>query len=1182
MNNKLGINLENRETIVNGIREEIIGPVSDFSEAMRVDKGTTIEQVKKFNKNFRFSFFYHVYGAIKEEIVVETAPSRKYAAGLLYPQQEKSIEGIEDDDEELALMVHASDEEPKKIIDENLDDDTNYTRKEYQQSSMGFTFAVPYEANELYIEFSGGHYERFDSEQNIYNESLQNTKSDYVIPWWLRKSIKSRTAINLKRSKNLKAEKIEVTDFNSNYIEHFEVKLYSNIREINLRNGKPLKIVTITISNETIKGDDIDEKIIFQTQLKATLENNISFEQYPNASDMEAEISSEDIKFEMLYLNEKNYAFGHDCSTRWIEKNDAVTEITTTFIPEYEIKTMTPDIYTAGNLVEINHAKIAGANDYVELKEIFEPLILGYKTWVNKLSQTEIPQYYNESKKQNLEDINFAIKRIEKGIELLKDDKIRMVFQLVNIAMLMQMHNGKEIRKLTYNNEKGKINIESFNNYFEELDFDNEIKNLLVSIENTFISSSDKSIYKKSKWRGFQIAFLLQSLESIVNPKSDERDIVDLIWFPTGGGKTEAYLAVSAFSILYRRLNNPDDDGVDTIMRYTLRLLTADQFQRSSRLICSLEFIRKQYPSVFGDKEISIGLWVGSSTTPNQRDSANKMLLEFEKTGKNGFIVESCPWCGTEMKNIKDRDNKYRYMGYSHYKKELVISCPDDNCPFNKNLPVYFIDEQIYENPPTFLIGTIDKFVQLSWNPQARTLFGLDKEGNRIKSPPSLIIQDELHLISGPLGSLTGMYEPLIYDLCTDKRLKKEIVPKILSATATIKDSKKQIKDVFGKSKSKIFPPSGIDINDNYFSTILKDIESGKDAPGRKYVGIYTSTQGKLQTQVQTYTALITNTNKLQEEYKDPFYSILAFYNTINDIGKGITLIEQDIKNNIHNQYRSRGVTRGRKIRSGYVKELTSRKNSTEISRFISELKIPYSSKNNKAIDICLASNIIEVGIDIDRLSLMVINGQPKSTAQYIQVSGRVGRLPTEKPGLVVTIFNPQNSSDKSHFEHFIEYHQKLYAQVETSSVTPFSQFSIKRGLPAVIIAFIRQNFSIENIGSFPYREFFEDDYNFEKIRKFYETIRNKAKIIDDSELGFMDSEFERIIINLQNIQYDSWEYSESAAGFMAKIDENKEDIPENVQPVIFSMRNVDSQAQLIVKDTNYNRNIKKSRFSFD
>src|SRR5699024_8837871 len=283
--------------------------------------------------------------------------------------------------------------------------------------------------------------------------------------------------------------------------------------------------------------------------------------------------------------------------------------------------------------------------------------------------------------------------------------------------------------------------------------------------------------------------------------------------------------------MLYRRSINHSDIGVDVLMRYTLRLLTADQFQRSSRLITSLEYIRRRLPNFLGDSEYSIGLWVGRQTTPNRLNGARKIMNDIKQGYKKEFIIEKCSWCGSELKVIENKHDEYIYEGFK-FGRDMKCYCPDEHCEFNEGLPIYFVDEMLYKNPPTFLIGTIDKFVQLSWNENVRGLFGIDNKGNRRNSPPNLIIQDELHLISGPLGSLTGIYEALVEDLCTDKREGNDFKPKILSATATIKNYDSQIQSIFGRKNSRLFPPSGLDINDNYFSTVRTD-KKGEPFPGR-------------------------------------------------------------------------------------------------------------------------------------------------------------------------------------------------------------------------------------------------------------------------------------------------------------------------------------------------------------
>ena len=1112
-------NIESRELIIQSLKEEMIGPL-DFSKNMIdiIDEHTLEKDIK--GKNFA----YKNNGRL-EEIFIDGQPSKKYATGLLYPSIKETIEDTLE--EEIDLNVGDT--------EEDNDENVSFVSENYannRQTTMGLTFAVPIEAENLEIEFQCGVY----NEYKDFNKNLQSSFK-YGSSWWLRKSLNQKINLNLKEEEGYRILKRELLNDKNKIESNYKINVYSNVRNIN----NDVKIVTITVENISTT-TQVEEGILFQCELKSHIIDSY-FSPYPKPSDMQAKVTEEDLKFEMLYSNEKNFAFGHDCSVTW-DKNQInhLKEISTTFIPEYEIKSMTPDIKVEGKTIEIKHADIIASKSYEDLHQIFRPLINGYDKWI---------------KEKNILELKRALKRMKKGLALLKDELIFDCFKLCNLAMLMQMNNGKKVREIT---GKSKFSDDMNLNGFDRLNLDS-FEKLSVTVEKE-IENKNKA-FTNCKWRAFQIAFLLQSIEAITNKNSSDREIVDLIWFPTGGGKTEAYLAVSAFSALYRRVKDKNDVGVDTFMRYTLRLLTVDQFQRAARLIISLEYIRRRKVDMLGEKEYSIGLWVGGDTTPNNFEQAKKQFNEIIKNKKKKkFIVTSCPWCGAEIKPIKLEKNTI-YQGIS-IESTLKCSCPDEKCEFENKLPIYFIDEDIYENPPTFLIGTIDKFVQLTWKPKARSLFGINKKGERIVSPPNLIIQDELHLISGPLGSLTGMYETLIEELTYDYR--SESKPKILGATATIKAFNTQIKALFGREKSFIFPPSGISMDDNFFSNVILN-EDGTYFPGRKYIGIYPITQGKLQTQVQTFSKLLMTVNNLPIESKNSFWTILSFYNTIKDIGKANSLVDQDIPYTINYNYDKSNIPLDsrRYINREKVKELTSRMNNNEIAGALQELKTDYTITKNEAIDLALASNIIEVGVDIDRLSLMTIVGQPKTTSQYIQVSGRIGRKVDENPGLVIVLYNKGNSTDKSHYEHFNEYHQQLYANVEETSITPFSYFSIERGLPAVLIGFLRQIFDYKKLGIAPNAEFINDNLN--KIEDFVEKrIVKKMKLVDTTEKETLQTVYEKVLDNLTGIDYESWESKFNQSGYMVQLNEDTV-VQEDQSTIITSMRNVDATSRLKVKN---------------
>ena len=1154
--------------MIAAVKEEIIGPTIDFKGANYIH-----EQSNETDKNDG-NFYYYKLNGKEEEIVTIGKPSRKYAAAILYPRETLN-DKLPSEDEEIDIIDDTDIEEEDASDEDFTPEEFNQSsRKPYKKPTFGYTFAVPDETKDLNLTFSCGVYDK----KSDFNYPVQKNAE-----WWFRKTLGLEIVIDINTGQTLTKKELDLFDFSGKIDKKRKIKLYTTVRRINtLKNGKKIKIVTILLENITKvnREDEPEETLLFQCESSATIDSELSFLQYPSASDLEANIPQEDKKFEMLYLNEKNYAFGHDCSVYWsTNETSGVCKINTTFLPEYEITTITPDIYIDGRKIEIRHSELAAANNFEEMSKILQPLISGYKEWAKRIAESFIEPYYQEVKEENIREINHCIKRLTKGLEYLKNPEAFQCFKLTNLAMLMQMNNGKIKRSITMEDNSFLFSDEYFDE-FKELDY-SSIDKLSDSLRKNIEKANNSSLWKKYKWRGFQIAFLLQSIESIVDKKGIDREIVDLIWFPTGGGKTEAYLGMSAFSMLYRRIINPKDKGVDVMMRYTLRLLTADQFQRSARLICSMEYIRSHFAKILGEDEFSIGLWVGASTTPNTKAQSKNDYRDILNYKRPPFIIESCPWCGAEIKLIDREDVGTIYPGM-RCNSEVEAYCPDENCHFHSSLPIYFVDEQLYKNPPTFLIGTIDKFVQLTWVPEARALFGIGRDGNRNFTPPNLIIQDELHLISGPLGTLTGMYEVLIDELTTDYRGEKPIKSKIVGATATIKAYEDQIHAIFGRKKSSLFPPSGIDINDNFFSSVLYDSETGEKAPGRKYLGVYTTTQGKLQSQVQTISALLQQTNKILEDERDPFWTILSFYNSLRDIGTAITLLEQDIPNNMINFYRHRNILDGRLLRKDGIKELTSRMASATVSKSISDLKVPYGSDKFNPIDVCLASNIIEVGVDIDRLSLMTIVGQPKTTSQYIQVSGRVGRRTEERPGLVVVIYNPNNSIDKSHFEHFIEYHQKLYAQVEVSSVTPFSNFSIRRGLPAALIGYIRQNFEYKTLGLRPNQS--ELNKESRKISEFIAKIMSRAKEIDadNSEVEHqVRIEARKVLEKLLDNDYEDWKWSDKKKGFMVPMANDTKELSNQVEPIIFSMRNVDASARLTLMKINTDDSLKQGGFSF-
>ena len=557
----------------------------------------------------------------------------------------------------------------------------------------------------------------------------------------------------------------------------------------------------------------------------------------------------------------------------------------------------------------------------------------------------------------------------------------------------------------------------------------------------------------------------------------NEREIVDLIWFPTGGGKTEAYLGLSAYTIFIRRLKNKSDKGTAILMRYTLRLLTAQQYERASAMICACDLIRSDHEDLFGPNRITIGLWVGGTTTPN---SVNEAVKTYEKLlrgeGHNPFVMLKCPWCGAQMGPVQRGKDLWEIPGYrkvplGRRRFGFAFRCRNHRCDFSTiDLPLYVVDETIYEETPTLLLGTVDKFAMLPFRPQAQKLFGYD---NGVKyTSPDLIIQDELHLISGPLGSMVGHYETLIHELCTTTTPSGKIHPKIIASTATISRAKEQCHKLYGCGRENVFqfPPSGLDAGNSFFA------KEAQDQNGRRYVGILaTGSSSDATTAIRLYAALLSGAKAMKvdaEQERDPYWTNMGYYNSIRELGQAATWISADIDQHLDVMYKRRFDDKRYSTKEEYRKsrryiwrdeELTSRIAGSDVTASLANLGIRYPGAPDQdgkvkehPIDICLATNMISVGLDVSRLGLMTVAGQPKTTSEYIQATSRVGRDSKNAPGLVFVLYRPGRPRDKSHYEQFKIYHSRVYCNVEPTSVTPFSAPVRERALHAIMIGMMR------------------------------------------------------------------------------------------------------------------------------
>jgi hypothetical protein len=847
------------------------------------------------------------------------------------------------------------------------------------------------------------------------------------------------------------------------------------------------RLLTVSVANKkTAKETELDSLCLFQAGIRVS---GATGEQWIDAypENLIADFKDDDPLADenvnrVLYRENRTFAIGHGCGADWISgRPQRVTKVWTDVLPVFETPATSADLQVRGaggrpQPLRVSMRLLAGLQAGDDGLGDVDRLLQEYESWIAALDSkvATIGEGYRPTATELIKKCRECAARIADGLLILRQagaqgDVARKAFRLANHAMLVaQLRSRQELR----------VPDRDANS---RLTWSRPIAAIDPAVPNE----------KQGFWRPFQIAFLLMSLQGICDSSHPDRKVVDLIWFPTGGGKTEAYLGLTAFTVFFNALSGTANGGVDVLMRYTLRLLTAQQFQRAATLFCAMEQLRRQDVGALGNRPFRIGLWVGSAATPNKRDDAVEKLkaLQRDSDAENPYVLLRCPWCAAKFgpheaaasalqkKGARGRPSSSgQVYGYARERgpsgDTVVFRCGDPACEFGgmpgpgtPPLPIVVIDEDLLDAPPNLLIGTVDKFAMLAWTPAARSIFGLDESGRHRGAPPTLIIQDELHLISGPLGSMVGAYETVIEALCVDP-LGGMVLPKIVASTATISRAREQIAGLYARSGVMLFPPSGLDAADSFFAREAVD-DDGRPKPGRLYAGVLAPAHTSLQTsEARVFATLMQHASLLEGDPRDldPWWTLLVFFNSLRELGGAATLFTADTREYLKVILNRHGIDYGKIRQLFHVEELTSRIRGDYIPRLLERLEVPVTVREGAGaaipspapIDACLASNIIEVGVDVPRLSLMAIVGQPKTTSQYIQVSSRVGR-DLDKPGLVVVIYGQTKPRDRSHYERFRSYHQRLYAQVEPTSVTPFSPPAVDRALHGLVVALVRQ-----------------------------------------------------------------------------------------------------------------------------
>lgn len=1147
--------LEARAIIEAELRRELFGPLADEvpqGKPLHCSSGSiTFTTAEESRGQFHDA-------ATLQEILTNGTPLTRYGVGVLYSGAAAggtTIENATNEDVDLTGIpgVAQSEDDPegppieiKGSVrqDEADSDDFDLTdANSFKPSAMAVSFQCRVPAGGSFdVVVTGAHYEKL----NVHIPGV--TKN---VDWWRRRpfTLVGNVPGSVLREETNRLKIVPMNPVGDAPGIAPTTRIFS--RPLPESDDPELRLVTVAVVNQVMGTGP--SSALFQMGFTATAKDSLVIEPYPQVELPNRD--DEEQSIDLLYRNKRTYAIGHGCAAEWDDASASrISSVRAAAMPAYEVVSLTPDIYLTnedGNYlldadgkrqsVTVSMKALAEGTD--EGREQVEKVLRLYGGWIaaRKAEIEDLPKRFRTAATRHMKLADNALKRMHAGWALVgASDVAQRAFRWANEGMLyQQVRSNFPLREA----ERGR----------------DDILRVVGSHPEPHIPEG------KGTWRPFQIAFILASLPELVEPTPKSRSLVDLIFFPTGGGKTEAYLGASAISLLARRLRNPDDAGTDTLMRYTLRLLTAQQFLRAASLVCVLEEIRDRNADTLGGSPFGIGIWLGGTSTPNSWTKAVEVLGRLRRNPyeQNLFLLLRCPWCGAQMGTKPKGKGGQDVIGYEQVGRKVVLRCVDSQCRYSRRsgLPVHVVDEDIYEVRPSIVIGTVDKFAMMAWRPRARSLFGINSQGEREVSPPGLIIQDELHLISGPLGSMVGLYEPVIDELCTDRRGDTPIPPKIIASTATIRRYEDQIKGLFGRADVALFPPHGLEEGRSFFAEPAR-LTDGTLEPGRRYVGIMSASLGSMQTvQTRVAAATLQGVTKVPASDRDGYWTNLNFLNSLRELGNTVSLLESDVPDYLTGLIRRDGIDPRWPNRT---MELTSRRRSDEIPKAIEQLQAHYvpGQERQEAIDICLASNIIEVGVDINRLGLMTIVGQPKTTAQYIQVSGRVGRRADISPGLVITIYGAAKPRDRSHYERFRTYHQQLYAQVEPTSVTPFATPVLRRALHAAAIAYVRQT-APEDLPPYPFPSSKYD----EAIKLLYE----RALIVDEGEVSVLER-----MAKKRARQWDGWErtvweanpapWGDPKQGLLRFAGTLPDlDSKAMIWDVPTSMRNVDAECRLVI-----------------
>lgn len=1122
-----------RLEMLKGLSRRLVGPIEN--KKAHIEWPGSTNEFKEVNEEFAESNSFPTGPWIgpNDEEVLPYSPFTLYSIGRLAPKIDDVVVG-EINEEEAVVR-----DEQARIADEIIDvsdvgqggsdgdedEDVKVEESiELAANSLGVSIRIPGGVAELKVSIAGGGYTPL---------AVREAKN----PWWMRRDIHRDLTFTThdSSSKNLIDGDIQIT-IGCEVRAQTDGTRYCTIWATNNGTASSLGVAT--------------ELTLFQVRLVVTTTELLPYE---------PEFVRQPTDLDLLYNDIDTLAIGHSCDVA-VNRQDNCYEVHSVTMPVVHLKDLTPNPMEEGIGFEV------GMMDLAEMTSTavaaIERILERYQAWIS-LRQGDIPELPSQFQmlgSENLRACQSFLEDIRTGWNLVRtNEDIQRCLRDASRAMALQQVGSSAHKREVTISEDGEITISGINPH----------------IANSYTG----------QWRPFQIGFILASLVKIVDPTHPSRELVDVIWMPTGGGKTEAYLGLAAFTILWEKLHQvrarKSGRNTKVYMRYTLRLLTVQQIQRASSLICALEMIRDSDSATYGDDEVRIGAWVGD-VTPNSWDAAARIYTSALRNEEEmPFLLKQCPWCGSAIGKIYEKKNapKKENLAFGYrlepipggMKKRLFPFCPDVHCPFadrkkiingqpyTRGLPIHEVDEDVYSFGIDFVVGTIDKVARMAWVKDSSKLLRRKIKNGNLSDPPALFIQDELHLVSGPLGSIDGIFEAMLEGLCEREGGSK---PVIVAATATTKNFEEQIQGLYARG-SRLVPPPGLSVNDSFFA------KRKEESLGKMYVGVSHSgfvSAVAMQTDVLAAIAHYGAALGLEGFDPDPYWTNVVFFSSRRALGNLTSAVETTLQKKMSRMKSLTGTQTGgldnkgerRNTRfMGQIRELTATA-SEDVGKVLDNLSVSHPDRS--AIDLCFATSMVEVGLDVGRLGLMSVVGQPKSASQYIQVTGRVGRNQSA-PGLVVTILNPNVARDRAHYEGFSLWHQRLYASVESASVTPFTGRALAKSVPTTMTAMARAF----GAGSNPQTQ----------IQSAWDEasgiLVRRAQTQGPEELQRLNAELHSLSVRANNasVAQMKWTTEEKGQGkaFVYPMGQTpSEKQPQAHWNALMSMRNVDQDANFKVK----------------